>query len=743
MSTLNNIYKFDDLNLNKPEYNTSSNYYEKKVKEGIPIFQEINNGLYSNSINNQNYIDPFKLLENGKTNSFLNNGGSLPTNLNMTDIDTRKIIEREINPYILKMKNELNIIVEKFKKEMEEKSNIINEISFLKEQIDKNKNNSNDNYEDLQKKIMDINNILSNQNNNINKINYTLYQINKDNKSIYQNMEERYNNLKNNKYNAMNNMDDKIYKDMNDLIDKVTSSKFDLLSKKIISIEKDNDYLKNDMHNINSKLYKSEDDKKRIINEISMNYNDIINKINHTIESNDNKYLNLFNNFEIKNNEFQQKLKSINDKISIVNNNTNSTYQDVKSNKDNIKSFNQKILEIENSISLLKNEKQSINNKITEIYLKLDSQSEKITKNHSLLNDEINQNHSNLYKDVTIQISKTKDLLDNLKDNYDAEILKLRTELNQFDLIIKNNPFLNMNENEKLSILFKQEQIKSNKLFSDQIKLLNEEINNIKNANPIDRSNFITIEKNFKIINKALESKTTDINLLEKSIKTYIEIVKALSDKLEKIKKDVNYPRNEKLSGGLPIISPTVNIGDFEDNIQKIEKYININKQDVNDIKVDIKEINEKTIPEIYRYINEKCKGRIDSQEPYNPKINQIKVNNSNNFNNVYNKNPININNNNKNQITESDYKITISNGNLNNNSNNNIIVNKNVNIEDLAGQIESMGIGIDYGNNNKDNINKSKNDSYQGKNSFFNNSLSINDKSISKKNDFDSDFDS
>ena len=94
-----------------------------------------------------------------------------------------------------------------------------------------------------------------------------------------------------------------------------------------------------------------------------------------------------------------------------------------------------------------------------------------------------------------------------------------------------------MNENEKLSILFKQEQIKSNKLFSDQIKLLNEEVNNIKNANPIDRSNFITIEKNFKIINKALESKIKDINLLEQSIKTYIEIIKVLSDKLEKIKK--------------------------------------------------------------------------------------------------------------------------------------------------------------------------------------------------------------
>ena len=61
-----------ELNLSSngnPNYNltTNSNYYSSKIKEGIPIFQEQNGGnLYNN------YIDPFKILENEKNNNIYN-----------------------------------------------------------------------------------------------------------------------------------------------------------------------------------------------------------------------------------------------------------------------------------------------------------------------------------------------------------------------------------------------------------------------------------------------------------------------------------------------------------------------------------------------------------------------------------------------------------------------------------------------------------------------------------------------
>ena len=110
---------------------------------------------------------------------------------------------------------------------------------------------------------------------------------------------------------------------------------------------------------------------------------------------------------------------------------------DSKINKENIKELNQKISEMVNSIDLIRNERQSFNSKIIEMNVKVESQSEKINKNYNILNEAINQNNHNLYKDVTTQIAKTKDLLDNFKDDYEAEISKVRAEINQFDLINK------------------------------------------------------------------------------------------------------------------------------------------------------------------------------------------------------------------------------------------------------------------------------------------------------------------
>ena len=89
-----------------------------------------------------------------------------------------------------------------------------------------------------------------------------------------------------------------------------------------------------------------------------------------------------------------------------------------------------------------------------------------------------------------------------------------------------------MSENERISLSFKKEQIKTNEIFGENIKLLREEINKIKNTNPIDKGVFKKIENNFKVIDNTLQLKIKDINLLEQSVKTYTEIIKALSDKL-------------------------------------------------------------------------------------------------------------------------------------------------------------------------------------------------------------------
>ena len=123
-----------ELNLSShgnPNFNltNNNNYYSLKIKEGIPIFQEQNDGnLYNN------YIEPFKLLENEKNNNIYNVGIN-NYNMNISDIQIRKIFEKEINPYLFGMKNELNLIIEKFRKEINEKSQYINDILKIKDEL--------------------------------------------------------------------------------------------------------------------------------------------------------------------------------------------------------------------------------------------------------------------------------------------------------------------------------------------------------------------------------------------------------------------------------------------------------------------------------------------------------------------------------------------------------------------------------------------------------------------------------
>ena len=66
------MYEFNNLSSS----NLSNNYYSSKIKEGIPIFQEQNGG----SLSANNFVDPFKLLENEKRNNLMNLGRN---NLNM------------------------------------------------------------------------------------------------------------------------------------------------------------------------------------------------------------------------------------------------------------------------------------------------------------------------------------------------------------------------------------------------------------------------------------------------------------------------------------------------------------------------------------------------------------------------------------------------------------------------------------------------------------------------------------
>ena len=659
--------------------NLSNNYYSSKVKEGIPIFQEENIGNLGNTYNN--FIDPFKLLETEKNNNIFNLGIN-NYNMNMSDIQTRKILEKEMNPYLMRMKNELNIIIERFRKELEEKSNYFNEIAEIKQELTKIKQNSDDTYRNFELKFLNMNDSLNNHEKILNNLQSEMFQINHLNKSsneIF--LKSEIDNIKNKVIN-MDNNNDKYLKEMSQNLEKIIDYKFDKMNQNINFIKEENNNIKNDLaqNNIKIEMINSENNKKNErLNDFNSEFNNISNQINK-LSINNNKIMNLINNLEINNNECQQKIKNLNEKFSSLNENFDVISNDTKNQKENINSNLKLISELESNLNILENEKNSLNNKITELNIKLEYQEEKLSKNNNIVNNAQNGNNNILYKDISSQITKSKKIIDDMREKYDKEISDLKNDLNQFDLILKNNPFFNMNETERISILFKKEQVKFNETFRQQLKLLNEEVKKIKNVSQFDKNNLEIINKNFK-------KHTNDINMLEQSLKSWTQIAQILSKNYDKLKRD-------KFSDDK---SSNNNFNNFnvEDNINKIQKYINNNKNDVYNLQLDVKEINEKTIPAIYKYINDQLKIKPSKFSQNIMTETNIKMKNISSMNKNNDNNFISINKNNDN----------------NNNINNNFNAKTSKNWDDIASKIELMGsaaqnmnIKFNENKNNKEN---------------------------------------
>ena len=677
--------------------NLSNNYYSSKVKEGIPLFQEENGGnLYNN------YIDPFKLIENEKNNNLFNTGRISNYNMNMSDIQTRKMFEKEMNPFLMRMKNELNLIIEKFRKEMNEKNILLNEMGEIKHELIKMKQNSEDNYLNFEQKLLNINDILNSHENKLNNLESEIFQINhmnKKNDDSY--LKNEVENIKNKVMN-LDSTNEKYFKEMTQNFQKIIDYKLDDMNKNIDFIKEENNTIKNDLaqNNIKIEMINTENNKQNErLNDVNSEFNNISNQINK-IMLNNNKMMNMINNLEINNNEYQQRMKNLNEKISTLNENLEANNVDSKNLKENINSNSKIISEIEDNLNRLENEKNSLNNKIMEINIKLEYQEEKISKNNNIINNNQNENNNILYKDLSNQISKSKKICDEMREKYDKEILELNNNINQFDLILKNNPFFNMSETERITSLFKKEQIKLNDTFREQLKLLHEELKKMKNVAQFDKTNLEIINKNFK-------KHTKDISMLEQSLKSWTEIAQILTKNYEKLKKDkFNDDKSSNLNNNNNIIN--FNNNNFEESLIKINQYINNNKNDVYNLQQDVKEINEKTIPEIYKYINQHLKIKVS-------KTSENITNNNNNF--ISKK----IENNN----TDTDNKNDMNNKIVINNFNDKV---RSKNLEDLVSKIELMGSTAQNMNPkfNEKNIDKEQK---FGDNSDFIGSLKDNDK--------------
>ena len=120
------------------------------------------------------------------------------------NLEAKKIIEREIQPYLSLMKKELNLIVEKYTKDFQKKNDTINELLNMKNDLEEIKKENANNNDILAQKLMksndnmnEIEQKINNINSDINKFNQ-LFNIQLDNSSLIPNLNNDIDKIKQN-----------------------------------------------------------------------------------------------------------------------------------------------------------------------------------------------------------------------------------------------------------------------------------------------------------------------------------------------------------------------------------------------------------------------------------------------------------------------------------------------------------------------------------------------------------------
>ena len=272
MSSLNHTSMLNNIQLQLTRnYNPKYSSFESQIKQDLPYFQNQKNKNFESSNYNDSYEPNYNILKNSSFGNY---------NLSNGTTQNKKYMEREMEPYLDRMKKELNYIIETFKKE------IGNDFSFqsIYENLKENKEDN--------KKLIDL---FQEENNK--KIGY---------------LENKYNEL----YTKLDSLNDKIEiinKDTKEIKEsKFESKEYDYkineIMKKVNNIEYDNLYqnlkynLEDYFNNLNKDIIKETQDlkllneeKEKQINILQTNYMGLENMNNNLMKSN----LDLNKDFEL------------------------------------------------------------------------------------------------------------------------------------------------------------------------------------------------------------------------------------------------------------------------------------------------------------------------------------------------------------------------------------------------------------------------------------------------------------
>jgi len=507
-----------------------------KIKEFARSNYEENFGSlpstnYLNATNNPN--------NNFNPTSTGNLGIAFNTQTLQTEKEIRKIIEREIEPFIFSAKNDLRLNIENFSKEIADYKFFEAELRSVKEMVQENKRLVLVHQEESERKINDNNykfKAISNQFDNVKENMFEATKKIKTFEKIYEDMQEKFFSLEDlkQKFSQWENMHEKIFKQVEEQFAERFSSKLKALE---VNLENSKSQVVENGININNLAYeiksfsKQSTEIKTMELENSKSLKEVKEKLAFFNSDTEGKIEELKNTMNSYMENSKINFKNINEEIELYKNvGFNSNSHKNSSQTEKIESLNSNLLEMKLKFDKLTGKINNIENKVDEFYNDIKSYKTDI--------DEIKK----IVKENEIDFKECEEKNQRkfaIKNEIDREISELKKLILNKILVSKDENYKALNEECRL---LKIE-------FENKLDFLEKEFVNLKEkfSNKKDSENLNSNTKKNNLINNLNISSSSNDNPASPNAENLLDIQK-LKSQVEEIKKIINSIKEENYS---------------------------------------------------------------------------------------------------------------------------------------------------------------------------------------------------
>ena len=455
-----------------------------------------------------------------------------------------------MQPYIFKMKNELALEMENFRKEMEDYSGIKPEIDLMKDKLEENKKACLVNQDENEKKFINYNK----------KYVYMSKQIEDLKQSVniltqnYSNLAQTYSSIKqkipdieilNEKIENFDLNSDKYYKEIENNMNKGLDTKLELMQNQINNIKNTNNELSNKITslNLNDQNIKNDLECLQTANkDLNAQINDQNSNMNN-LTVNFNNSVNQIEKYKITVSGLEEKIESLNKANNTLNENISTLQLGFSTLANDFAGSSLKMNEINDRLEKLKTYCSSLQTELSSTGTSVKSHTEKIAKINSKFTEIEDKNDANMQNMINEKIKKCQLSIEELTDLSNGKFTSINQKISELSLAMSEiynggvKPSkISSSEREDVNFdTFRTGQTKYNDKFNQLIEVLSKQVNSLSKDIDSYDENFEKIQQKFD----SMDGQMGKISNMEKNMEILSELAQTLSNNHKTLRNDV------------------------------------------------------------------------------------------------------------------------------------------------------------------------------------------------------------